>query len=310
MNRRSAFTLIELLVVIAIVAVLIGLLLPAVQKVREAASRMSCSNNLKQIGIALHSHHDTYKSFPAGRDPWPKPFSPHAHLLPFIEQENLQNLIDFNSPTSTGPNATAAVTPVKTFQCPSDPASGRVPGSTYAGTNYVANVGTGTVNYGDYTVGDGVFLLNRPIGFRDLTDGSSNTVAFSESVLGSGTDSNGPTPADPKRQVLQLPGGTPTTPDACSAGANGTWSGQRGDRWINGGYQSTLYTHFLSPNSSTWDCTNVSNNYGLTTARSWHSGGVNVLLCDGSVRFVPDSIPLAVWQALSTRAGGEVIGDY
>src|SRR5215469_16448918 len=156
---RNAFTLIELLVVIAIIAILIGLLLPAVQKVREAAARIQCQNNLKQLGLALHSYHDALGSFPAGRDPWPKPFSAQAHLLPFVEQQNLQNLVDFTQPTSTGVNAAAAATPVKLFICPSDPAGGRVPGSAFGGNNYAANVGTG-VNSGDYVTGDGVFLLN------------------------------------------------------------------------------------------------------------------------------------------------------
>jgi prepilin-type N-terminal cleavage/methylation domain-containing protein/prepilin-type processing-associated H-X9-DG protein len=311
MKTRAAFTLIELLVVIAIIAVLIGLLLPAVQKVREAANRMSCENNLKQLGLALHNYHDSFNRFPPGRDPWPAPFAPHAHLLPFLEQENLQHLIDFTMSTTTGPNLIASETVVKTFLCPSETGTGRVPNSQYAGTNYVANVGSGTVNYGDYVTGDGIFLLNKPIGFRDILDGTSTTVAFSENLLGNGAiDLTGPAPDDPRRQVLKLPSGTITTPDACSSGDGGIWSGQRGDRWINGGYQSTLYNHYYLPNVVNWDCNNAANTYGLTAARSQHAGGVNVLLCDGSVRFVGNQVTLEVWRAVATRAGYEVVNDF
>jgi prepilin-type N-terminal cleavage/methylation domain-containing protein/prepilin-type processing-associated H-X9-DG protein len=303
LRRRAAFTLIELLVVIAIIGVLIGLLLPAVQKVREAANRMKCANNLKQLGLALHNYHSAFELWPGARDPWPAPFSTHAHLLPYLEQQNLQNLIDFTQSTSTGKNAAAAGMTVKTFQCPSDPAGGQVPGSTYGGNNYVTCTGTG-INNGDYVTGDGVFLLNHPVRISEIVDGTSNTACMSESIIGNGQT----TGTDVRVLGVQLAGSTQTTPGACGGG--GPLTGNRGDRWINGGYLATAYNHFFTPNSTSFDCFNTSNNYGLKTARSFHSGGVNLLLCDGSVRLVADNVDPLTWKWLSTRAGGEVLADY
>src|SRR5688572_9841513 len=267
-HRSRGFTLVELLVVIAIIGVLVALLLPAVQAAREAARRTSCLNNLKQLGLGLHNFHDAKNQFPPGRSPWPAPFSTQAHLLPYLEQENLQDLIDFTQSTSTGVNLAAANVDVKLFQCPTDGSRGRVPGSTFGGCNYVANVGTG-VNNGDYLTGDGVFLLDRPIGFGDLRDGASNTAALSESLIGDGQT----TAIDPRRQAVQLSGSTPTAPSACGSGP---YTGKRGDRWINGGYLATLYNHHFPPNTPAYDCLNASNNFGLKAARSDHSGGVTV----------------------------------
>jgi len=300
---RRAFTLIELLVVIAIIGVLVALLLPAVQAAREAVRRASCLNNLRQLGLALHSYHDIFNKFPGARDPYlPGPFSTQAHLLDYLEQANLSHSIDFSQPTSTGVNQTVASLVVRSFLCPSDPANGRVPGLTFGGCNLVANVGTG-VNGGDYVSGDGVFLLNNPVGFRNLTDGSSNTAAFSESILGDGQNIAGSS----QRQAIQLAGSTPPTSGACGAGP---WIGKRGDRWINGGYLATAYNHFAAPNSPAWDCLNAANNYGLKAARSLHPGGVNALLCDGSGRFITSNIDLNVWKAIATRDGGEAVTNY
>ncbi|HET6576607.1 MAG TPA: DUF1559 domain-containing protein, partial [Fimbriiglobus sp.] len=112
----------------------------------------------------------------------------------------------------------------------------------------------------------------------------------------------------PRRVVLEVPGGGDPTPDACAAAA-GTFSGQRGAKWIDGHYGNTLYNHFAAPNPPTWDCGNGSHNKGLSTARSCHAGGVGVLNADGSVRFVRDAVPLGVWRAMATRSGGEVMTD-
>src|SRR5439155_13358507 len=205
-------------------------------------------------------------------------FCIQANMFDYLEKGILSKLIDFTQPTSTGVNLNVANMVVKSFLCPSDPANGRVPGFTFGGCNLVANVGTG-INNGDYVTGDGVFLLNNPVAFRNVTDGTSNTAAFSESIIGDGQN----VAITPQRQAVQLAGGTLPMTDVCMAGP---WIGKRGDRWINGGYLSTAYNHFAPPNSTTWDCLNASNNFGLKTARSLHPAGVNLLLCDGSTRFV------------------------
>ncbi|MFO0875808.1 MAG: DUF1559 domain-containing protein [Gemmataceae bacterium] len=306
--QRRAFTLIELLVVIAIIAILIGLLLPAVQKVREAASRMKCQNNLKQLGLALHSYEGTYQSFPQARNAWPLVHSGLSRLLPFVEQENLQRLCDYSTPPTSATNLQASQTRVPLFLCPSDPGNGQVAGQPDFGTNYVSNNGSGTLGFGLIASGDGLFTQS-PVRHADVMDGTSNTAAFSESILGNGQVPASAAAADPRLVVLEVPGGNDPTPAACD-GASGTFSGRRGAKWIDGHYGNTLYNHYYTPNPRTWDCGNGSHNKGLSTARSYHVGGVNLLLCDGSVRFISNAVQLTPWRALSTRAGGEVPGEF
>jgi prepilin-type N-terminal cleavage/methylation domain-containing protein/prepilin-type processing-associated H-X9-DG protein len=315
-QSKPGFTLIELLVVIAIIAILIGLLLPAVQKVREAAARTTCQNNLKQLGLALHNHHSALGYFPPARQPFPMVFSPLSRLLPYVEQENLQRLLDFTQPPldffntgvnpndNSSPNAPTKMS-IKLFLCPSDAVSPKVPGSNYGATNYIACVGTGLVQYGNVAVGDGVFT-DQPRRVEHITDGSSNTVAFSETILGNGVTSTGTTPGDYRRERYVLPGPADPTPAQCESASGGGWSGMRSAKWIDGHYGSTLYNHYYPPNARNWDCGNGYNNKGLTAARSGHTGGVNVLYCDGSVRFVRDNIDLNVWRAIATRSGGEI----
>jgi len=304
---RSGFTLVELLVVIAIIGILVALVLPAVQAAREAARRASCASNLRQLGVALHNYHDTLGNTPVARNPWPLVHSALARMLPFAEQENLQRLVDFTVPVSHANNQAASQTPVQLFLCPSDGQRGRVPGSAHAGTNYVVSTGSGTVDAGLIESGDGVFTQS-PLGFRDVLDGLSNTAAISETILGHGAASTGTTPGDARREILLVPGGSDPTPALCQAAA-GAWSGQRGAKWIDGHYGNTLYNHFYAPNPANWDCGNASGNKGLSTARSWHPGGVQVLVCDSSVRFVASTIQLDAWRALATRAGGEVVTE-
>lgn len=241
-------------------------------------------------------------------------FSPHSHLLPFAEQENLQGLLDFKvRPLTFGgsfpqaaPNELAAQNVLKFLLCPSD--GDRVPESAFGAISYPACSGSGLVNNGSSTNADGIIFARSKIGFRDLLDGTSHTAAYSESLLGTGNNMAPSTPVTRMRQVLELPLGTPTTPAACAASTN--WSGQRGEKWINEHYADTMYNHYYGPNSETPDCNNGFHNYALTAARSLHPGGVELALCDGSVRFVSETVDLALWRAVGTRAGGEPLGEY
>jgi prepilin-type N-terminal cleavage/methylation domain-containing protein len=200
LRRRSAFTLIELLVVIAIIAILIGLLLPAVQKVREAAARMQCSNNIKQLALALHNYHDAMGAFPPGRDG--RSISTHAYLLPYIEQDNVYRLVDFTVSHSNAANATARATPVKTFLCPSDPYNTLPAGQ--AGNNYRVNQGSNILWGLPATSGanstmpapNGPLFLTSKVKMTDITDGTSNTAvgASTQGDFSNAISTTAPTP--------------------------------------------------------------------------------------------------------------------
>jgi prepilin-type N-terminal cleavage/methylation domain-containing protein/prepilin-type processing-associated H-X9-DG protein len=345
MIRRSAFTLIELLVVIAIIAILIGLLLPAVQKVREAAARMSCSNNLHQLGLAMHNYESAFGQLPpafTGNVPPGVPLPAYfyswsvlAQLNPYLEQTNIYNQMDLKQPIydpSAGFNISlanqfAVQQVVKLFLCPSDktptPAGGYgVP--VLGPTNYAACIGSGNVGTGA-TLGspwdsDGMF--SAKVGYRitDVTDGTSNTAMMSESTLGEGPESaSGSTPpAKPSKVYAYLSPGSALSESACAAASMWNVERRRGFLWATGELRCATYNHYYPPNASAWDC--VTNDYtpgpgqytaiGFRAARSQHTGGVNLLLGDGSVRFVRDTVNLDVWRAAATRAGGEVPGEF
>jgi prepilin-type N-terminal cleavage/methylation domain-containing protein len=324
-GRRIGFTLIELLVVIAIIAILIGLLLPAVQKVREAAARSKCANNLKQIGLALHNYESTFGSFPpAGIYPVGQTsadsYSALARILPYIEQDNVYALVDLNASAISQPTVVAQR--IAIYLCPSeinDHARNSTP-ARYP-LNYGANFGAWfTYDPNTGQGGNGAIPLNKGVRTSDIIDGLSSTIGFAEVKafgaynLGSATLPPGtPTPNTPA-DVLAL-GGTLKT-DITHTG------------WTEGqGFQTGL-TFVLTPNTPvpvtsngiTYDVDFVSSrdgssatklSYDVLTSRSYHSSGVvNVQLMDGSVRTVSPNIALATWRALGTRNGGEIVGDY
>ena len=340
-RHRSGFTLIELLVVVAILAVLVGLLLPAVQKVRAAAARAACQYNLKQLALALHNHEAAHGRFPsgggaggatAGLTASTFAFSVQARCLPFVEQANLQGLIDFTRPVLGGspfgfsnPAARAAV-PV--LLCPADglpPAIDHPFGAGLAGTNYMANSGTGTAGpgaayYDPAFPTDGLFWFDSATRAADVADGLSNTLLLAESLRGGGPNLVGtPLAALPRpyrvaanlsagrARVGTAPGGVaPMFAEADVRAATG-WQADRGYPWIWGQASATLFNAHLRPNDPLPDA--VSHNRGWFAARSTHTGGVNAALADGSVRFVRDAVAGDVWRAAATRAGGEVPGE-
>ncbi|MEC8557683.1 MAG: DUF1559 domain-containing protein [Planctomycetota bacterium] len=315
-KNHRAFTLVELLVVIAIIGILVALLLPAVQSAREAARRITCLNHLKQIGLAMQNHESAYRYFPAGRGaPFPQVFSAHSRLLPYCEGLAF-NLIDFGSPPITftlgsgtvldgSRNRAAANSILPIFVCPSDPSGyGRVPGSDFAATNYAACAGSGLKDLGSLREADGIYFSGSQVRFRDITDGSTNTIAFSERLIGGG---QGPDQNEgPQHSIWEIGSTIPTNASNCGNRSNGSWYNFRGEKWIMGNYGNTLYNHFHTPNANIPDCMNVRQQSGRFAARSLHPGGVNALRCDGGVEFIAEEIDGRVWRALSTRGSSDI----
>lgn len=335
-RRKRAFTLIELLVVIGVIAILVALLLPAVQAAREAARRMSCRNNLKQIGLALHGYHDAHRTLPFGcgfdndgavstqgtlND---RRYSAHSQILPFLEQANVYNLLNFNvAPFHPFTNAAvdeqaapdfdiftvdngfAASVPLSVFICPSDINRLNI---IWGHNNYRACNGSSWSGRD----GDGMFGQISSVRLRDVTDGTTNTAMFSERCKGTPNHDT----HDHLSDIYVMPGiwtnetfrefCSTHSPESATAWPHNIDSGQN---WLSGNFNWTRYNHVLGPNrvscknGLTWDGVSMS-------ASSRHTGGVNLALADGSVRFVSDSVAEEIWLALGTVSGGETIGEF
>jgi len=314
-NKRHGFTLVELLVVIAIIGILVALLLPAVQAAREAGRRMSCSNNLKQMSLAVHNYHDTHHGFPYA---YQQSLSLHSRILPFMEQSTIYDLIDTNVGWNNPLNAVVKNVPVKSFLCPSD--VDKLPLTLGGRNNYYGNMGTTILyqapstnpsngNFG-FAPHNGAFSASVSVRFADVLDGTSNTALFAEKNKGDG--SNGL--SSPESDTFQ-PGTYPATADQAMADClavnvldlSKQGYSNVGAPWLQPYHSTTVYYHVLPP--GTRSCMYPPGRIA-TTAGSRHPGVVGVALCDGSVRFVAKSIDLRVWRAVGTRDSGDLVNNF
>ena len=341
-SRRSAFTLVELLVVIAIIGILIGMLLPAVQQVREAARRISCANNMRQMALATLNYETSRKALPASWQPAKgvdfvatsgvsiNGWSAQAQILPFLEQGNLESQIDFGLDYASTPpividGETVAMPSARIpiYQCPTEPNSTtRFDSASGEAIHHPLNYAT---NAGDWFVwdpagnrnGQGAFAVNKRLPISAISDGMSNTMLFGEVKAYTPYFRNKATTGD-----IAMP----TSPaDVVSMGGDfKTNSGHT--EWVDGRVHQASFTATFTPNTGViyvkdgveydvdWNNQQEGKSadartYAAVTSRSYHSGGVNVVRGDGSTDFVDDEINLVTWQALATRAGGEVVTE-
>jgi prepilin-type N-terminal cleavage/methylation domain-containing protein/prepilin-type processing-associated H-X9-DG protein len=350
--RKRGFTLIELLVVIAIIAVLIALLLPAVQAAREAARRAQCVNNLKQIGLAVHNYIQSndvvppagswyttmalnYTDYPTGGSfagytgsPFPLNASMKVRLLPFMEQQPLYNNYNWSlgdltkTQISAGPNTTVMYTTVTSFLCPSDPNKGDITNLNQNGvgpgcTNYPNNMGTepnisgGRLNGPSGYLGGDQYLGNR-VSLASVTDGTSNTVIFSEWVKGSSGSYSAPLGIVYNDPGSAMTGNAFADAKLCQAQTTRGWD-WKGQYWTQqDSGRGGGYWHITTPNTKSCDEVNGFSWYNVGSflgPGSYHPGGVNMLFLDGTVRFIKDSIAPQPYYGVSTISSGEVISS-
>jgi prepilin-type N-terminal cleavage/methylation domain-containing protein/prepilin-type processing-associated H-X9-DG protein len=336
-QTARGFTLIELLVVIAIISVLIALLLPAVQSAREAARRVQCTNNLKQVGLGLHNYESIAGVFPpsdvlqgtANTVAWTNGFSVHCRVLPFMEQGVAFNALNFVFRHTSAQNSTVVGMSVTVFVCPSDVNNGqKTPFPPSSGVNAVASVTSYGFSQGDWYVWNGfggpdnrsAFGPNRSRRVAEFTDGTSGTLLATDvkvyqplrrcstPLANINNPASVPDPTADPYAVAPEYGST-----ACALGQSHTF-------WADGNTQETGVTTAWPPNKAilgrfnegdldlmTRLVTQGGPTFAAITARSFHPGGVNALLADGSVRFVKGSVNGSTWRALGTVAGGEVV---
>ena len=326
---RPAFTLVELLVCLAVIALLVALLLPAVQSAREASRRAACANNLHQLGLALQNYVARNAVFPfdlidlsrakfsnTGKILY---YSALTRLLPELEQGPLFDSINYSLEIYPNghrginvANLTCSGTKLAMFLCPSDSAGLAGPGS-----NYRANYGIGPTpgtTVETYDSGTGIFTHPGVIAPASVTDGLSQTAAFCERVRGSGLDVGG-VPFRDASDLGKCPNGAIRDADyalRCGELVSATAfpvTTQMGGDWFFSGRLNTAYCHAQEPNGKIVDAIDLGYycEFGIATARSFHPGGVNLLLADGSVRFITSTITRPLWRALGTRNGGELV---
>ncbi|HBN75754.1 MAG TPA: prepilin-type cleavage/methylation domain-containing protein [Planctomycetaceae bacterium] len=361
-NDRNAFTLIELLVVIAIIAILVALLLPAVQQAREAARRSACKNNLKQLGLALHNYHDVFNVLPprkhgtgactSGTTTLGTRYNGNCNrmsaffsLLPYVEQGPLYDVIKAGDATiPISPNGPAAYESwpawdvvIATFLCPSDGSRS----TDVKAHNYVFCIGDSPNNTISATTVRGMFGYRSKTQFRDVTDGLSNTIMMSEHLAfdaALGTSSGLRVTQGIAMNAVGLGSGTNENPSQCLAFQNGSGyvatasvKAKHGRSLWDGQAERNGFTTILPPNSTS--CSEGTNanadaTNSILSPSSWHKGGVQCLMGDGSVRFISENIdtnglpvdapdqasggpsPYGVWGSLGSKSGGEVVGEF
>ena len=297
MMRRRGFTMIELLVSIAIIGLLLAMLLPAVQAVRESARRVQCKNNLHQIGLALHNYHENHGSFPIGQ------YANTGLLLPFLDQRDVYLRFEAEYPTS---NLWAQFTVLRVYQCPSDGFGASFGMGTLS---YATNVGTGWTAHGF----NGFIDYVKPVRLADLTDGVSQTAAMSEMLYTGGASLERLRATWFIFPGMLLPSQWPNFLQACEqlpeTPAQLSWE-PRGQHW----YDANFYDHAATPQKKR--CHNGSRGgsqlaelAGVQPAVSGHGQGVHVLLADGAARYVTQSIDGKVWEALGSRNAGDVLSS-